>query len=610
MSHVCVLLVPALLGLLQCGWAQSGPACPSAEVRCPGPLRYRPVDGSCNNLRRPSLGRASSPLKRVLRPDYGDEFGAPRKSRSGRPLPSTQAIVTKLFPQVDHPFHTTHLFVLWGQLVAHDFARIAIPLNRVTGPCCDADADSEECIPISVPRDDPFYAQFNIVCLPLTRTNTTACGDDIEQVSEVTHFLDASFLYGSAEQTTRRLRDGMGGRLRVQRADDGDFPPEVADSSATPCAGRTPCYDAGDVRVNQNPMLAALQTLWLREHNRVAGVLGDMNPLWNDERVFQEARRIVVAEYQHIVYHQWLQWLLGGDRVHQMGLSPHGPSPRSAYRDDVDPRTANDVTTGGYRALHSMVQGRFLVGAGAERRAERLGGHFHQPGPVLQARGGLLAVLQGLVHQRSQDQDRWMDNEVTQQYEAAAAPDGRRRGTNLAAIDIQRGRDHWLPGYNQYREHAGLPRARAFNDLLDTLGRADVDALRDVYEHVDDVDYYVGGLMEGRKRSNFLLGPTFQAVVEDQFWRWRFGDRFFYNFVGFPHSFTKEQIWTLQKASAGRLLCDNVRGFQTVPRDPFIKTGFRGNEDVPCDSLPEVDLSLWKEHGDQPAYGNGDFDFY
>lgn len=62
----------------------------------------------------------------------------------------------------------------------------------------------------------------------------------------------------------------------------------------------------GDRRVNQNPTLAMLQTLLLREHNRVADILSSLNPTWDDEKLYQEARRIVVAEIQHITYQEWL----------------------------------------------------------------------------------------------------------------------------------------------------------------------------------------------------------------------------------------------------------------------------------------------------------------
>jgi len=67
----------------------------------------------------------------------------------------------------------------------------------------------------------------------------------------------------------------------------------------------------GDQRLTEHPQLTVMHTLWMREHNRIARFLKNLNPTWSQETVFQESRRIVIAEMQHITYNEFLPALIG-----------------------------------------------------------------------------------------------------------------------------------------------------------------------------------------------------------------------------------------------------------------------------------------------------------
>ena len=75
---------------------------------------------------------------------------------------------------------------------------------------------------------------------------------------------------------------------------------------------------SGDVRVNEHPSLVAMHTLWVRQHNRLARELAELNPHWNDEQIFQETRRIVGAQIQHITYNEFLPVMLGKEAIDRL----------------------------------------------------------------------------------------------------------------------------------------------------------------------------------------------------------------------------------------------------------------------------------------------------
>ena len=65
------------------------------------------------------------------------------------------------------------------------------------------------------------------------------------------------------------------------------------------------------MRANENVELSAIHALFVREHNQIASAIAANSQGLSDEKIFQRARRIVVAELQAITYNEFLPALLG-----------------------------------------------------------------------------------------------------------------------------------------------------------------------------------------------------------------------------------------------------------------------------------------------------------
>lgn len=114
---------------------------------------------------------------------------------------------------------------------------------------------------------------------------------------------------------------------------------------------------SGDARVNQNPQLALLQIVLLREHNRIADALAALNPHWDDETIFQEARRIAIAEHQYISYYEWLPIFIGLQNSLSNKILYATPGFVNDYRSDVNPTVLNEHATAAFRYFHSLIAG-------------------------------------------------------------------------------------------------------------------------------------------------------------------------------------------------------------------------------------------------------------
>ncbi|XP_078600477.1 peroxidase mlt-7-like [Branchiostoma floridae x Branchiostoma japonicum] len=146
------------------------------------------------------------------------------------------------------------------------------------------------------------------------------------------------------------------------------------------------------------------------------------------------------------------------------------------------------------------------------------------------------------------------------------------------------------PGITPGGSCAGC-RARSFDGLATEIPDAATRAkLADLYSHVDDIDLFAAGLAE-RSVPGGLLGPTFTCLIGRQFRELRKGDRFWFENQG---QFSQRQLGEVRKVTLARVLCDNTDDTSSMQRHVFELPG-PGDRRVSCASIPQMDLSAWRE---------------
>lgn len=471
-----------------------------------------PLDGVGNNLVHPEWGSTGEQFLRRSPSAYADGASSP----SGADRPNARQISNIVFPDlpggVTNDRDMSGFVYAWGQFLDHD-----LTLSDSASPA--------ETFSIAIPAGDRWFdpSGTGTQTMPNLRTAydpTTGTTSPREQVNSLTAFIDGSQIYGSDAQRAAALREFAGGRLRTSA---GNLLPFNTAGLPNATIGLTPddkLYLAGDVRANENPQLLAMHTLFVREHNRIAAQAAVRNPSWSDEQLFQHARRIVIAELQDITYNEFLPALLGGGTPAAAAMQAY-----RGYRADVNPGIANEFATAAYRFGHSLLNAEvgFIDDVGAEVRSP-LGLRDSFFNVTVVGQTGIDPILKYLASDRAQEVDARVIDDV-RNFLFGAPGQG---GFDLAALNIQRGRDHGIADYNTVRVAYGLPRLKSFAEI--TPDTSVQQALRQAYGSVDTVDMWVGGLAE-KHLPGSSLGATFTRIIVDQFARLRDGDRFWYQNV-------------------------------------------------------------------------------
>lgn len=190
--------------------------------------------------------------------------------------------------------------------------------------------------------------------------------------------------------------------------------------------------------------------------------------------------------------------------------------------------------------------------------------------------------------------------------------DARGMGVDLFSIDIKRARDHGVPPYHAYISSCtnSQTQINTWADLDPYFTPASSKILQAIYKSPRDIDLLVGVLGERRQTAYTLLGKIGSCIITEQFKRFKYGDRFFYQWTDVPYAFTPgtnisfehnqnvtdrtlfaAQLKEIESFSMAKFLC-SVTGVVSVPQNAFMTVGAT-NPLVNCASLTKFNIALF-----------------
>ncbi|USG61910.1 hypothetical protein NBZ79_02845 [Sneathiella marina] len=443
-------------------------------------IASRPVDGFGSNLENPDWGAAGQTLLRLAPENFEDGIWQLEDDLAG-PREISNTLVAQENDTVNS-FDVSDLFWVWGQFIDHD-----IDLT-VSGTTYE---------PIDIPDDDAYFdPEIDMSFFRADPVIGTGLETAAQYPNEITSFMDGSMVYGSDTATAAALRTDDGKLLLdefglVAFADDGSVL-------------------AGDIRAAENSGLYSIQTLFARDHNNWVDKLAEKNPDWTPDELYDAARVRVEAEIQAITFNEYLPLLIGEEAITNY----------TGYDSSVNPGVSVEFSTAAYRFGHSLVSstlGRLDENGDTIAAGDLALRDSFFSADVVAANGGIEPLLRGLADGTAQELDTQIVNDLRN---FLFSEDGD-VGFDLASLNIQRGRDLGVASYNDLREAVGLNRMENFSDITSDSDLA--LALARVYDSVDDIDAWVGGLAE-EPANDGMLGELFATIVADQFMAIRDGD--------------------------------------------------------------------------------------
>ncbi|XP_052093425.1 peroxidase-like [Mytilus californianus] len=566
--------------------------------------QYRTLDGTCNNKNNPDWGAALTTQPRFITEVYSDGVDEPRTSVvPNEELPGPRALSNAVFAATSadgetplEPFNTL-MSMNWGQFIDHDIV-LTPTFSGEDGAdiaCCTDNKDPivrDECLAIEMEAD----VDLNITCMEFVRSapapDLSLNGNQL--TNEITSFIDASMVYGSSEDELIALKTRKGGKMKVRSESGGDLLPKDRSSDAI-CSltGDDPdddyCQNAGDVRVNVQPGLGLLHTLFVREHNRIVDELEAAQPTWTDDELFNEARKIVNALIQHITYNEWLENVFNDQTIADYNLQLLTSGNSLDYDDTINPGIRVGFATAALRFGHSQIPNKIAyMGENYATTSEETNMELTMTNPhmlVNEAGSKILDLVRYMTTIQASSADRQFSGSIRNKLFNTLL--------DLTSLNIQRGRDHGLPSYTEWRKSCGLSvpsSGDAWSEM--TYIRGGLRDLRNLYASVYDIDLYVGGMLEQRLAGDAAyVGETFACILGKQFQYLKQADRFWYERAE-PEGFSQEKLQEIRKVTLASVFCKNVDNLTEIQRNALRRQTNRDD----CSNErrnPQMDFNVW-----------------
>ena len=447
--------------------------------------------------------------------------------------------------------------------------------------CCHPEVQQEDrrqpkelrfCFNIDIAGDEFFSGRTS--CFPFSRSDPVCSTEGPrEQVNALSAFIDGGAVYGSDEETAHSLRTLSGGLMRTNSL--GPTLPTRTEAGLREEELEPDSLVGGETRATVQPGLTSVHSLFVNEHNRIAQGLRALDSSLDDETLYQRSRILVTAQLQNIVFAEFLPAVLGPDLMTNIAL-PADPEADTEYDPLTNPGIANEFATVVFRFGHTLIPNSLKVSRFPTERTNGVNcpikdNFFRSEDFVIGAdlKGRAWQnVLVGSSGDQSPGPDSIFSKTITDFLFCGENCDLTSGfGQDLIARNIQRGRDHGIPGYVEFRRFCGLsvpapvPAPAGWNDRPGDISEAAWGRLQEAYDggRVEDIDPFSGGMSETPVEGG-LVGPTFACVMLRQFRDIMKGDRLFFTHAedGFKGGLPAPLKSQIRGRRLSDILCDNI----------------------------------------------------